>query len=205
MSDNYNRYYSQKGNLRSWENNFDLEFKVFKKWEFIIENSNEFKGYLTEKDVRDRLAEFELNYDDLKGSYYEIGYGYGKEEDNDTEQIHVEISLKLAEGLNAEYNVTKAWYRPDFDDNTLIHFFRSTYYMNSDMYFKLFYRSRYHISGEYFNTNLDLYNETLQLVYVWRFMPPFGSLQCAYQRGKLRVDEDSGMSSTFFLKTSWVF
>ncbi len=204
VSENYNRYYNQKGNLRSWNNNAELEFKLYKNWELIIENSSEFKRY--EIDFRDQLTEFELNFDNHKGNYYEVGYGFGREENNDTEQIHGEISMKVMEGLNIEYNVTKAWFRPRIDRNTLIHFLRTTYYMNTDMYFKLFYRSRYHISGEYFNTDLDLNNESLQLVYVWRFLPPFGSFQCAYQRGKLRVGEkDSGMSSTFFLKTSWVF
>jgi hypothetical protein len=42
-------------------------------------------------------------------------------------------------------------------------------------------------------------------VVVWRFLPPFGQLQVAYQRGTSPLGEVSEQGDTLFTKLAWVF
>lgn len=45
----------------------------------------------------------------------------------------------------------------------------------------------------------------IQLLAVWRILPPFGSLQVAYQRGASSLGEESTQGDTVFLKLAWAF
>jgi len=47
--------------------------------------------------------------------------------------------------------------------------------------------------------------ENVQLLGVWRFLPPFGSLQIAYQKGTSEIGEMSEQDDTIFTKLPWVF
>ena len=53
------------------------------------------------------------------------------------------------------------------------------------------------------NSAVDKLN--VQAVWVWRFKPPFGSFQVAYQRGTSDIGEVSTQGDTLFTKLSWVF
>ena len=45
----------------------------------------------------------------------------------------------------------------------------------------------------------------IQATFVWRYQPPFGTLQFAYQRGTAEFGERSDQGNTFFLKATTVF
>jgi hypothetical protein len=47
--------------------------------------------------------------------------------------------------------------------------------------------------------------ENVQAVWVWRFKPPFGSLQFAFQRGSSEQGQVSEQGNTLFSKFAWVF
>ena len=47
--------------------------------------------------------------------------------------------------------------------------------------------------------------QNLQAVFVWRYEPPFGTIQFAYQRGSAEFGERSDQGNTFFTKFSYVF
>jgi hypothetical protein len=201
---NYNLYYSQRGTLRSWEVDNSLSVKFLKKWNVEIEYVEEFKRY--EKDFRNHVVETTVEYDNKEGSVVSLGYGVGKNYDRDFDQIKAGVDLKLLEGWNLTYHIEKYWFRPyDPDDNSIIHYLRSTYYINKDMYCKVFYQTKYSVRGRFSDLDLDLSRETVQFVFVWRFLPPFGSLQLAYQQGTTRVTDVAGSEKTFFSKLSWVF
>ena len=201
---NYNLYYSQRGTLRSWALDNSLSVKFLKKLSVEIEYEEEFKRF--EKDFRNRVVEFETTYDNKKGNKISVSYGAGTNYDRDFEQICAEVDLMLMEGWNLSYEIEKYWFRPyDPDDNSILHHLRSTYYVNKDMYFKVFYQTKYRVRGHIGDIDLDMSRETVQLVFVWRFLPPFGSLQLAYQQGTTRITEIEGSERTFFTKLSWVF
>jgi hypothetical protein len=41
--------------------------------------------------------------------------------------------------------------------------------------------------------------------HVYRYKPPFGTIQLAYQRGTAEFGQASGQGNTLFLKGTWVF
>jgi hypothetical protein len=206
---NYNRFWSQEGDLRSWEVRNNVSLNLFRKWSLKLSNTEEFKAEeegLFEKDFRNSLNQADLTFDTKTGKSVSAYYGKGTNFDSDVERFGGRVSLKLTDALNATYNLTRIWFSPDERDrSSWIHYVRATYYVNKDMYFKLFYQSKYDLTGSFSDPHFDLLRETTQFVYVWRFLPPFGSLQLAYQQGPSQIGDESGTYRTFFTKLSWVF
>jgi hypothetical protein len=206
---NYNRYYSQAGDLRSWEIRNNLSLNFLQKWSLKLTNNEEFKAEepgLFEKDFRNSLYQADLTFDNKTGRSLSAYYGKGTNFDSDLERYGGRIDLKITDALNATYNLTRIWFSPDENDRgSWIHYVRATYYVNKDMYFKLFYQSKYDLTGSLTSSDFELERETTQLVYVWRFFPPFGSLQLAYQEGPSQISDEPGQYRTFFTKLSWVF
>jgi len=86
-------------------------------------------------------------------------------------------------------------YDPDpEDESTWIHVLRSDYYFTNDLFIKLFYQV---------NTSIDKKN--IQVVFVYRFQPPFGFVQLAYQRGTGEFGEKGTQGHTLFFKVTYVF
>jgi hypothetical protein len=206
---NYNRYWSQDGELRSWEIQNSLSLNFLRKWRLSLRNTEDFKAQeegLFEKDFRNTLNRAELTFDTRTGRSVTAYYGKGTNFDSDLEQFGGRINLKLTDAVNATYNLTRVWFSPDPSERSnWIHYVRATYYLNKDMYFKLFYQSRYDLTGGFTDPDFELERETTQFVYVWRFYPPFGSIQFAYQEGPSQIDDKPGQYRTIFTKLSWVF
>jgi hypothetical protein len=201
---NYNQYWSQQGVLRSWDDSNSLEIKFLKKWEYEFEWEEEFKRY--EKDYRNRQITNEITYDNKKGMSISFSYTTGKNFDHDLEKMSGGIDTKILEGWNIEYQFQKYWFRPaKGDDNSWIHYIRTSYYVNKDLFFKIFYQTKYRFFGDFADPDMDLLRKTLQILFVWRFYSPFGSLQIAYQEGTTRYTETAEQGRTFFTKLSWVF
>jgi hypothetical protein len=84
---------------------------------------------------------------------------------------------------------------PDPDeDGTWIHVVRANQYFTQDLYFQLFLQ-----------TNSAIDRRNAQAVFVYRYKPPFGTLQVAFQRGTAEFGESSEQGNTLFLKATWVF
>ena len=93
------------------------------------------------------------------------------------------------------HELTRLELRPDPEgDTTWIHVVESRYSFNPDNFIKLFAQ-----------TNDAIDKENVQAVWVWRFKPPFGSLQVAYQTGTSAQGQVSTQGDTLFTKFSWVF
>jgi len=206
---NYNRYWSRSGDLRSWKIQTDLGLNFLRKWRLSLSNDEEFKARepgLFEKDFRNSMYQADLTYDTRTGRSASAYYGRGTNFDSDLERFGGRIGLKLTDALNATYDLSRVWFSPDPDGrSSWIHYVRATYYVNKDMYFKLFYQSKYDLTGSFSDPHFDLERETTQFVYVWRIFPPFGSLQLAYQEGPSQIGDDPGRYRTIFTKLSWVF
>ena len=98
-------------------------------------------------------------------------------------------------GLHSVLEKNGHRYVPDPDDaSTTIHVFETIYAFNPDMYAKLFLQ-----------TNSAIDKENVQALWVWRFKPPFGSWQVAYQTGTSERGQESDQDDTVFSKLSWVF
>jgi len=201
---NYNMYWGMSGILRSWEVDNSLTTSFLKKWRLKLNWIEEFKRF--EKDFRNRDASGTLSFNNKRGLSLNSELGKGYNYDRDLLHASLGLNVKILDGWNLSYQIKGYWFDPDNDDdNTVIHYVRSTYYLNKDLYFKLFYQSRYDVTERVFNPDFDLTRQTAQFVFVWRFLPPFGSLQLAYQRGATIVTEEFNQDQSLFAKLSWVF
>ncbi len=190
---NYNRYWSQAGVLRSWVLDADVDVTLTSKWVLSLYHNDEFKLY--EKGFRNRLTEFYLEYDTRTGSSAQVYYIFGRNFDSDVRMYGVDAELNISGAWNVSYGLTRLLLDPDPEgESTFIHVLRSSYYLNPNLFFKLFFQT---------NTSIDKRN--VQAVLVWRFLPPFGALQVAYQRGTSRFGTRSDQGHTLFTKFSWVF
>ena len=89
-----------------------------------------------------------------------------------------------------EYALTRLIFHPDPEgESTWFHVFRTNYYFNKGLFFKVFYQ-----------TNSAISKQNIQLLFVYRFQPPFGLVQIAYQKRTARLGEKGTQGHTIFLK-----
>lgn len=190
---NYNRYWSQDGFLRSWEIDADLEAVFRNQWFLEVDLMEEFRRF--EKDFRNREISVGGGYDTRTGRTFEVSYGFGENYESALRLLRGQTSLKLTEGWDLSYSLTRLWLDPDPEDETTwIHVIRSNYYFYNDFFLKFFYQ-----------TNSSIEKKNAQATLVWRFIPPFGALQIAYHHGTSRFGTASEQGHTLFTKLSWVF
>ena len=206
---NYNQFWSQSGRLRSWKISNRVGLNFLKRWTLDVSNGEEFKAEepgLFEKHFRNSLNQAKLTFDTRTGTSVSAYYGRGLNFDSDLDQFGGVVDWTITDALTATYDLKRVWFDPDpHDRSSWVHFVRATYYLNKDMFFKAFYQTRYDVTGSLSSPMFDLERETIQLLYVWRFFPPFGSLQLAYQEGPAQFDDELVNYRTLFTKLSWVF
>ncbi len=71
---------------------------------------------------------------------------------------------------------------------------RADQFFTPDLFLRLF-----------FQTNSRIERENVQAVFVYRYKPPFGTIQLAFQRGTAEFGERSEQGNTLFLKATVVF
>ena len=71
---------------------------------------------------------------------------------------------------------------------------RANQFFTPDLFVKLF-----------FQTNSVIDRRNVQAVFVYRYAPPFGTLQLAYQRGTAEFGARSEQGDTLFVKATAVF
>ena len=71
---------------------------------------------------------------------------------------------------------------------------RADQFFTKDLFLRLFFQT---------NTAIDRNN--VQAVFVYRYRPPFGTIQVAYQRGTAEFGERSEQGNTLFFKLTTVF
>ena len=190
---NYNRYKSQENVLRSWELNTEVKVVFRNGWELEIEDVKEYEFF--EKEYRNDLTEFKVGWDGRNGRSIFGTVGTGVNYDSDLRLYEIEAEWAFGERLRLEYSLTRLELDPDPEnDTTWINVLNTVYAFNPDLYIKLFLQT---------NSATDKLN--VQAVWEWRFIPPFGSIQVAYQRGTSEIGEESTQGNTLFTKLSWVF
>jgi hypothetical protein len=190
---NYNRYWSQQDVLRSWELEGEVSFVLRSGWKFEVDFLDEFK--LFEKEFRNRHTDLEIGWDSRTGRSVAIFAGTGTNFDSDLLLYGLELEWKFTDDWNLSYSMTRLELDPDPElETTVIHVFNTDYYFTPDLLIRLFYQR---------NSAID--KDNIQALLVWRFLPPFGSLQVAYQRGTSEFGTPSEQGDTVFTKLQWVF
>ena len=190
---NYNRYRSQEGVLRSWELDATLGVVFRNGWEFEVEYIDEFK--LFEKEFRNDRTILTAGWDGRDGRSVSAYTGSGFNFDNDLTLYGAQVQWPFGDRWRLSYDLTRLKLEPDLENGTTtIHILEVLYSFNPDLFVKLFLQ-----------TNSAIDKENVQALWVWRFKPPFGSLQVAYQRGTSEQGQQSQQGDTFFTKLAWVF
>jgi len=190
---NYNRYWSQEDVLRSWSAHPSVEVMFRNGWEVKIDRRDEFR--LFEKEFRNDRTVFTAGWDGRDGRSVSAYVGSGRNFDNDLVLYGAEAEWSLGDRWRFMYSLTRLELKPDPErESTSIHVFETSYAFNPDLFLKLFVQ-----------TNSSIKKKNMQVLGVWRFNPPFGSLQVAYQRGTSEFGEESQQGDTLFTKFAWVF
>jgi hypothetical protein len=190
---NYNIYWGLEGTLRSWEIDQEVGFDMKNKFSLQAEHHEEYKLY--EKEFRNRESVVEVGYNTREWQSAQISYSFGRNFDLDFYLWEGKVNFKLTRDLSVSYLLEHAVFDPDPEnESTWIHVLRATNYFTNDLYLKLFYQV---------NTTIDKSN--IQVLFVYRFQPPFGSIQVAYQKGTGEFGERGTQGHTLFLKFAYMF
>jgi len=102
---------------------------------------------------------------------------------------------KVTPKLSAEYSLQRLQFEPDPNrQSTWIHVFRADQFFKKDLFLRFFYQ-----------TNSAIDRNNVQVLFVYRYLPPFGTIQVAYQRGTAAFGQRSTQGNTLFLKATTVF
>lgn len=190
---NYNIYWGLEGTLRSWQVDESLSFDFKNKLSLKAAQTEEYK--LFEQDYRNRRTEFTLGYNTREWQSASIAYAFGRNFGLNFDLVKGTVNYRLVKDLSLEYGLTRLVYNPDPDgDSTWIHSLRTTYNFTNDLFLKLYYQV---------NSAID--KMSIQVLFVYRFQPPFGLIQFAYQRGSMVFGVAGERTDAFFMKIAYMF
>lgn len=190
---NYNIYWGMNGTLRSWRVDQGLTFDLKNKFSLELGHHQEYKLY--EKGFRNYQTEFELGYNTREWQSASVSYSFGHNYDLDFQLVKGKLNYKLTQDFSLSYEMIRLMYDPDpEEESTWIHVIRATNYFTNDLFIKVFYQ---------INSAIDKKN--IQVLFVYRFQPPFGFIQLAYQRGTARFGEKGTQGHTLFFKLTYMF
>ncbi len=190
---NYNIYWGLQGTLRSWQVDEGLGFDFKNKFSLQAEHTEEYK--LFEEEFRNRQTEFTLSYNTREWQSASLAYGFGRNFGLNFDLVRGTVNYRLVRDLSLEYGLTRLAFHPDpAGDSTWIHSVRTTYNFTSDLFLKVYYQV---------NSAID--KMSVQLLFVYRFQPPFGLIQFAYQRGSTVFGVAGKRLDTLFMKIAYMF
>ena len=189
---NYNVYWGQTGTLRSWQVDESLAVDWRNRWSTSLSYTEEFKRF--EKDFRNRQTEVEVGYNTRSYESVRGGYSFGRNFDADFQLWTGAATYTVTDQLSAEYELQRLELDPDPEnESTWIHIIRANQFFTPDLFLRVFLQ-----------TNSAIDRRNLQAVFVYRYLPPFGTLQVAYQRGTAEFGERSNQGNTVFVKITTV-
>ena len=122
------------------------------------------------------------------------GVAFGRNFDSDFRLLTGTVQHKLTPKLSAEYELQRLVLDPDpSDDGTWIHVVRANQFFTPDLFLRVFWQ-----------TNSVIERQNIQAVFVYRYLPPFGTIQVAYQRGTAEFGARSEQGNTLFIKLTTV-
>ena len=190
---NYNIYWSQEDTLRSWQIDQSIEIELRNRFSIEVAHREEFKRF--EKDFRNRQTTLEIGYNTRAFQSAQLGYEFGRNFDADFQLWSVAGAYKVTPKLSLEYELQRLTLDPDPDEaSTWIHVVRIDQFFTRDLFLRVFLQ-----------TNSAIDRRNVQAAFVYRYRPPFGAIQLAYQRGTAAFGERSDQGDTLFLKLTGVF
>lgn len=190
---NYNIYWGQTGTLRSWQIDQSLEIEFRDRLSLEAEHTEEFKRF--EVDFRNRETALEVGYNTREFQSARVGFRFGRNFDSDFRLWTAAGGYKVTAQLSIEYELQRLTLDPDPEaESTWIQVVRANQFFTKDLFVRLF-----------FQTNSAIDRRNVQAVLVYRYKPPFGTIQIAYQRGTAEFGQRSEQGNTLFLKVTAVY
>ena len=190
---NYNAFWSQAGAFRSWEVRQSLEIELRNRFSVELGRIEDLQRF--EKDFRNWRNQAVLGFNTREYQSVEVGYSWGYNFDSRLRLLTAGANYKITDALSVEYEVEHLRLDPDPDgESTWIHVGGVNQFFTKDLFLRLFAQSA---------TSDD--RRDLQAVFVYRYRPPFGTIQVAFQRGTAPFGVVADQGNTFFLKTTAVF
>ena len=190
---NYNIYWSQQGTLRSWKVDESLAFEFRNRISIEAKHTEEFKRF--EADFRNRQTSLGLGYNTREFQSANATFSFGRNFDSDFILLAAGGAYKVTPELSVEYDLQRLELDPDPDlESTWIHVMRINQFFTNDLFLRLFLQ-----------TNSAIDRRNVQVVFVYRYRPPFGTLQFAFQRGTAGFGQRSEQGNTLFAKATAVF
>jgi len=190
---NYNIYWGLEGTLRSWQIDQGLGFDFKNKLSLQADYTEEYK--LFEQEFRNRETQFTLGYNTREWQSASVAYAFGRNFGLNFDLVKGAVNYRLVKDLSLEYGLTRLVFNPDPEsDSTWIHSLRTTYNFTNDLFLKLYYQV---------NSAID--KMSIQALFVYRFQPPFGLIQFAYQRGSTVFGVAGERTDTLFMKIAYMF
>jgi hypothetical protein len=150
---------------------------------------------LFEEEFRNHGTTVMLGYNTREWRSLSAAYQFGRNFGSDFQLVTGVVKQNITRSLSLQYDLSKLSYSPDPKNrSTWIHIIVADQYFTKDLFLKLFYQV---------NSAIDKRNA--QVVFVYRFQPPFGLMQVAYQNGTARLGEVGSQGHTLFLKLAYVF
>lgn len=191
-SSNYNIFWSQAGLLRSWEIVQGVDIELRNRFSLELGHVEDFQRF--EQDFRNRGTEVTVGYNTREYKSVSLGYRFGRNFDSALRLWTAEAAYKPTAKLSVEYELQRLTLDPDPDsESTWIHVVRANQFFTPDLFIRVFLQ-----------TNSALDRESVQAVFVWRYLPPFGTLQLAFQKGTAGFGGRAGQGNTLFLKATAV-
>jgi hypothetical protein len=192
-SSNYNIFWSQAGTLRSWEIVQGLDFELRNRFTVELGHVEDFQRF--EQDFRNRATDVVIGYNTREYESVEVGYRFGRNFDSDLRLWTARAAYKPTARLSVEYALERLTLDPDPEsESTWIHVVRANHFFTPNLFLRLLYQ-----------TNSGSDRENMQAVFVWRYLPPFGTVQLAFQRGPLRLGSQAADENALFVKATAVF
>ena len=186
-------YWSQQDVLRYYHNIETIEIEFRNRWVVGAGHGNIFEQF--EKGFHNDHTGVSLGYNTREYNSWEVEYRTGRNFDSDLDEISARVRRKVNAKLGVEYQLSRVWLDPDPEQKaTFINIFRARQNFTRDLYLRLF-----------FQTNSVIDRRNLEAVFVWRYQPPFGQIQFAFQRGRAAFGQRSQQGNTFFVKMTRVF
>jgi hypothetical protein len=190
---NYNTYWSQAWRPRAWEVRQSLGTELRNRISASVSRIDDLQRFGSA--FRNNRTTMSLGYNTRAYQSARLNYTVGHNFGSDLSLIGAAAAYKVTEALSVEYELSRLSLSPDPDTaSTWIHVGRLNHFFTKDLYLRVFYQ-----------TNSVIERQNLQTVFVWRYLPPFGTLQLAFQRGTAAFGAPSDQGNTLFLKATTVF
>ncbi len=190
---NYNVYWGVDGTMRSWEVTQGIRGDLRSKFSLSFRHDQEFK--LFEERFRNHSSTVEVGYNTREWRSVALAYQFGRNFGSDFSLVTGEVKQNLTRSLSMQYNLSRLTYSPDpSGQSTWIHVIVADQYFTKDLFLKCFYQ-----------INSAISKKNAQVVFAYRFQPPFGLFQVAYQNGSTRFGDAGSQGHTLFLKLAYVF